>query len=204
MKQEWDKLEVGLKTKIKNQNTYIEVSSSLNPPATIEQVKLFENKLKLRLPSDFKESVLVHDGVSRPTKGSENFWLILDVVDDNPVGIYLDSLKTNYETWESYCEDKIGYEDEEYEEKGPFAEPNSGIQNVVWDKHWIPISNLMGELYCIDLNPTPQGKVGQIIKVGSGTSTVSDDWHRVVGKSFIDIFIRGSKKYLDIISKQKS
>lgn len=179
MKQEWENLE----SLIKHKNDYMEILSSLNKPCSEEQIKLFEHQVKLKLPEDFKESLLVHNGLT----GSKHdyFWL-----KDKETDWYLLNTTDMFHHWD----ENIYFRDEDYEP--PFTLKDSGIRNVVWDKKWLPIAeDRNGTFCCIDMNPGPGGTTGQVFKLGDGDG----DYHELLAKNFMEFFVNGYKEFLKLL-----
>ena len=49
--------------------------------------------------------------------------------------------------------------------------PDKGIRDDWWNPGWVPFAdNGMGDLFCVDLAPTPAGTAGQVITMNHETS----------------------------------
>lgn len=65
MKHEWERFLNLLKLATRNHDNYMEVISNLNPGCTDVQIKLLEKSLDVKLPKDFSESLMIHNGQSK-------------------------------------------------------------------------------------------------------------------------------------------
>lgn len=136
-----------------------EYLEALQPPATGDQIRSVEAAIGARLPDSFVESVRVHDG-QRGEMGLVPPWHLL------PLAEVL-------QTWTMLK----GFRDD-----GTFdpildrtVEPDPGVRQTWWDEGWLPFADDMAaNLLCLDLNPTPEGRVGQVI------TYFRDDGHRRV------------------------
>lgn len=118
------------------------------PEATIRAA---ETAMGLELPEDVRESYLIHDGSRR---GS--FLILFERG-------YLLSLTANEESepvveaWKAMCEIAAEYGDVAGEITGP-------IRNTFWSPRWVPLTcDWESHAVCIDLDPAPGGRVGQVI-----------------------------------------
>jgi cell wall assembly regulator SMI1 len=146
-----------------------ELHEALNPPANNTELAQLEKVLGTRLTDDFKESWRIHNG-NGDTEGS----LIppLDAPDDvygnstTPGGCYLmpcTEIVQEWQNWKGFVD--IG------EFANQVSRPDKGIQNAWWHLGWIPFaSNGGGDSICLDLAPTHEGTVGQVITMNHETS----------------------------------
>jgi cell wall assembly regulator SMI1 len=133
----------------------------LNKPATAKGVAAAEKLMGVEFPEDVRASYLLHDGQvgAAPIMGE---WQLL-------------SLKVMKSRWkmlkESYDEGK--FEESRVKPKGP-------VKAEWWNPKWVPVAyNGAGDLYCVDLDPAPKGKAGQLVSFWH-----VDDRREVVAKSF--------------------
>lgn len=152
-----------------------EMLTTLNEPATEEEILAIEGKLKLQLPASFKESLRIHNGES-------DGWpcrIFADYGEYLPTPMIL-------ETWDSYH--KISLELDEVVDALEIERLKADgiiqvvgfVRPVMFDDAWVPFAVCNGDIFwAIDLNPAEGGIPGQIIEVDwEGTS------HKVIADSF--------------------
>lgn len=140
MKQQWERLEAWLKA---NNPALL---ADLNPPATDAEIRELEQKLGVTLPADFVECLKVHNG----QKGGAD-WLFS--------GLEFLSSRRILDEW-AIWKDLLDGGDFD----GAEAEPGAGIKPVWWSPKWIPFTyNGAGDHLCLDLDPSSQGRSGQVI-----------------------------------------
>jgi cell wall assembly regulator SMI1 len=145
------------------------VAAGLAGPALPEAIAWAEVSLSSRLPSPYRESVLVHDG-----EGLHEVWLF--------GAQSLLPLAHVVAQWQWLSQlppiDVDGVE-------GAFPEK---LDEAAWPSRWIPFAyDGAGGYLHIDLAPSPQGRVGQILQ------TTSDAEYRLVApdfESFLAIFLQ--------------
>ncbi len=114
----------------------------LGAGAAAADITAVETHLGLSFPEELKASLMRHNGVDNWTKGE-----LLSV----------DRIKSEWSCWaglvdDGTFDDNVGEED------------NDCIQKCWFNKSWIPIdADGGGNGACLDLNPGPDGTVGQII-----------------------------------------
>ena len=123
--------------------------NQINKPASIKELDKFQGQLGIELPADFCEFYKL-------VNGAEYVGIFLA---DNNLTFDPMTLKEIYRT----RRDLNGLL-----KTGDFddGEPQSaqGIADVWWNTNWIPFGeNGGGDYCCIDLAPTDQGHVGQVI-----------------------------------------
>jgi cell wall assembly regulator SMI1 len=124
---------------------------SLAKGATADQLRKLEAQLGVRLPEDFKESCLIHDGQKEEC----------DLIPDGFGTYYLLRLKEIPKEWNLWNQlNDAG------EFKDQAAEPDPGVADAWWQRGWMPFaSNGGGDHFCLDFAPAKGGKVGQVIKM---------------------------------------
>jgi cell wall assembly regulator SMI1/ankyrin repeat protein len=136
------------------------LKKTLNRPADDKQIARLEKAVGTKLPADFKESCQIHNG----QKHSEGD-LILPLVEGDE-GYFLLSCADSAGEWQCW---------KELADSGEFANkesgPDIGIQDTWWHPGWVPIaSNGGGDSICLDLAPTEEGRVGQVITMNHETA----------------------------------
>lgn len=80
------------------------------------------------------------------------------------------------------------------------SEPDDGIRNDWWNPGWIPITqNAAGDHLCLDLAPTPEGDVGQIIPLWHDTPERTLE--AVSFEEWVTAFADGLERGLYVYSK---
>lgn len=140
-----------------------DILDSLNPGATQEAISDAETTLGMgSLPTDFVQSWMIHDGQNwehRPQLVAGSF------------GTYaLMPLPHILEHWVTWTELLSSGTFEEVQ-----AVPTGPVRADWWNERWVPIGvNAVGDMVCLDLDPPPNGTLGQVIEV------LHDEENRVV------------------------
>lgn len=125
---------------------------TLSGPATIQQIDNVSSQLDLQLPEDFYEFYQIFDGAeSSGIFPSYDAW--------NEMAFSPMSLDQIVRTWQMQRQLLDG---------GDFAglevRPDDGVVSEWWNVNWVPFAdNGGGDYYCVDVAPTSNGTVGQII-----------------------------------------
>lgn len=100
----------------------------------------------------------------------------------------------DYNVWMELVTTNEFVEDEDQVENPGRIENDPKIKYRWYDEGWIPICIDNGDCICIDLNPSPQGKVGQVIKM-------YHDWGRreVLADSFNEFI--SSAEYIESVDR---
>ncbi|GMG21627.1 unnamed protein product [Ambrosiozyma monospora] len=141
---------------------------SLGPPITTEELQELETELGVRLPADYKESLLVHNGGGYPLfEFSECYMDHKNVIGE-------------WELMMDVLED-IGSDDcDGCDFENDFPE----IRDVFWSSKWIPFTaDGGGQSFFIDLDPTSVGNVGQV-----GSYDHESGVDMFLGKNFHEFF----------------
>ena len=131
-----------------------EIINKLQPGATDEAIAQAEKLLEIEFPEDVKASYRIHNGQDRKKSGIFQGWSFLS----------LEEIIKEWESWKRLLDD--GTFDEEEEEGTYYGCASDGLirTDMWWNPKWIPITaELGGDNYCLDLDPAPEGQVGQII-----------------------------------------
>ncbi len=171
MKVIWEKIKQEL-SKIS-----LEISQSLEKPATQSEIYNLEKELKVSLPNSFKEYLQVFNG-----QNHNNYTITF--VGYNcllPIG---EIIKT-YNILDIFFDDSSE------------LKTSNKIQSKIWDKNWIPFADYEANTKLIlDLNPGKSGN-GQILQIWSGQDLENDNV--VVADSFEQF----SKRILNDIKNNK-
>ncbi|GMG38307.1 unnamed protein product [Ambrosiozyma monospora] len=141
--------------------------NSLGPPIRTEELQELETKLGVKLPADYKESLLLHNGT---------------------IGEYFPFLETHHcichkeviSEWECMVSLSKQFENDDLD----FTSDLPEFRDVYWSSKWIPFAvDGDGQSYFIDLDPTSVGNVGQL---GSFDNELGIE--RLLGKSFQEFF----------------
>lgn len=160
IKQHWEKLEAYLKA-----NNPV-LLADLNPPAKDSEIRNLEAHLGVALPADFTECLKVHNG----QKGDAD-WLFN--------GLEFLSTHRIQKEWDIWNNLLNGGDFD-----GDQSVPASGVRADWWNPKWIPFTyNGGGDHLCLDLNPTSEGQVGQIIALWH-----DDDARQMESSSFTQWF----------------
>lgn len=139
MKNIWTRIDSWL------ENNAVAILNDLQSGATEEEIKIAESFLGVEFTQDVRDSFQIHNGQF----GNKSFlepWQFLS----------LDGIMVDWKIWKELLD------------AGDFdnarSEPNVGIRSDWWNPRWIPLTyDGCGNHHCLDLDPTPSGKVGQII-----------------------------------------
>ncbi len=150
MEQTWKKFEEWL-----SQN-WPEGLSSLNPPATDEQIAQLEAQLEAKLPADYIACLKVHNGQSGYAS-----------VFDGMEFLSCEEVVSQWKVWKELLDGG--------DFKDICSAPDEEIKNDWWNPKWIPFThNGGGDHLCLDLDPSSSGTVGQIITM----------WHDMEAREF--------------------
>ncbi len=139
-----------------------QVLEMLQPGASEEEIRETEKFLSVEFPDEVKDSYRIHNGLSSRNVGFIN-------------GLEFLSLARMREEWTVWKDllDSGSFEDWE-------SEPEKKVRTDWWNPKWIPLTSDWGGNYeCLDLDPTEEGDVGQIISMWH-----DDGERRVLADSF--------------------
>lgn len=154
-----------------------EILNDLNTLGKPRELENFEKHLDVTLPVDFKESFFKHDGQKMDSSALFGDWYLL------PVAEIENRWEILKELW-----DEGDFEDTS-------VKPDPQVKSQWWEPKWIPIThNGAGDLHCLDLDPSPQGKYGQVILFEHMNET-----RKCVAPSFKDFL----QKFVDDIESGK-
>lgn len=135
------------------------IYTTVNPPATEEEITLLERTLNVKLPGHFRSYLSTWNGQQEqvPFIGYNSFLSIPDII----------------ETWSMMNE---LFEDEEEAD----GVDEDRIKPLIWSKKWIPFTDFEASSRLIlDLDPGKNGISGQIFKYHPGMS-----YQEVIANSF--------------------
>lgn len=169
------------------QERYPSLFASLNPPATVDQLDAFEKTTRLNLPTDVRDSYLLHDGCTGVGGYGEG---------DGPLlfcGYRWATLSEARERWQEYYDvdpydelDDSAYSYTEAELPDCWAADKVRPWNMVFSPRWFPIGRRGNDSHggwFIDLLPGPKGHHGQLIEKLTGATSL------VVTSSFADYLV---------------
>lgn len=146
MRDIWDRIHQGLLVHAP------EIVSLLQPGALVEEIRNTEAILGVAFPQDVRESYQIHNGMSR----LQSFRY------DWPEFYSLREIVIQWDCWKNLLESG-----EFFEEK---STPKGPIKTDWWNIKWIPLwGNRGGDHCCLDLDPPPEGQLGQMITM----------WHEI-------------------------
>jgi cell wall assembly regulator SMI1 len=125
-----------------------QVLDTLQAGASEEEIRETEKFLSVEFPAEVKDSYRIRNGQSRGDVGFIN-------------GLEFLSLARMREEWAVWKDllDSGGFE-------GFESEPEKQVRTDWWNPKWIPLTSDWGGNYeCLDLAPTEEGEVGQIISM---------------------------------------
>lgn len=126
----------------------VDLDETFNPAAGEHEIFDAEAKLKVKLPDDFVEFYMIHNGQ--------------DEMSDNIIyGEEFLSLNRIIAEWKIW---KQLFDSKKFEKLN--SNPDKGVKNYWWNPLWIPFTyDGSGNYYCIDLDPDTNGIYGQVIRV---------------------------------------
>ena len=146
------------------------VDQMLLPPASIGEISEIEATAGTLLPTDYRESLLVHSGTS--------YWAWLwDAV----------ALNTPAQVVEEWEQLRLLAEHPRNRFVGLQAEP--GVRSDMFHPHWIPVAADNGIPICLDLAPAKGGCVGQVILVDW-----EDERTKIIAPNFLGFLLSGLAK----------
>lgn len=129
-----------------------QIKASLNNGIEQKDIEHLENVIGIKLPLDFLEFYKIHNGQDSSSEGLINAEELLSferIIDEWSIWKDLLDKKTFQENGSSFTSD-----------------PDKGIKNDWWNPLWIPITyDGSGNHFCLDLDPTDEGKYGQVIRM---------------------------------------
>jgi cell wall assembly regulator SMI1 len=112
-------------------------AAAQHPPATADAILAAEQEIGLRFPADVVQSLLRHDGQPRDSTEFPGYPLL--------------SVAEIVETWQMMVEVAEDLGDEGSDDS----------DDRWWHRAWLPVSELNGSLYVVDLRPGPgYGRLG--------------------------------------------
>lgn len=156
----------------------------LNKPITPQELTEAQKKIGIRYPQEFLELVKIHNGSDNDASffGAWNF----------------EDVKSLAGTWEflnDNLEDSWGDFTEEDHQK---VQAGPGVKKLWYNKRWIPVlNNSSGDSVCIDYDPAPGGKLGQVIIFWH-----DDNERKVVAPTFYDFFRTMCEQWIVELKKE--
>lgn len=139
-----------------------DLSNTFQTGASDEELTSFEEKNNITLPIDFKAFYKTHNGQNSGDFGLTDMGEILN----------LQGIEREWNIWKKLKDENVFSDNS--------AKCATGIQNTWYDKLWIPFTaDGNGNHYCIDLNPTNEGTLGQVISLWTDYSS-----RKIIATSF--------------------
>jgi cell wall assembly regulator SMI1 len=141
----WGRIEAVLRA------TAPELHARLAPGAAAEDLAAAQSALGWELPDDLRESYTIHDGSGEASVVPHDWrWGT-----GCPLLSLADAVRDRH-MWVSWL-DGGSFE-------GRAASPRGPIRPVWWNRRWLPVTwDGGGDHLCIDLDPAPGGRPGQVI-----------------------------------------
>jgi cell wall assembly regulator SMI1 len=163
MKELWERLEMWLMVQ------YPEFLDSLNDGATDDMILDAEKKMGIRFPIEFVESLKIHNG--------QKYDFYPGLIGGHSL-LTLDDIVAEWQMWTNEL-DKGVFNDSEKLNFNSYRVKT----DQWWRSRWIPIALRRYDSYCLDLDPSLEGSLGQIIEF-------LDEYAKreLVGNSFKECF----------------
>ncbi len=159
----WDRIERWLAA------NFLKAFETLRPPASVEALDALEARVGRTLPADFRASYLIHDGQDDYGMGVLFGTPLMPIIEDHD-GIHWQYEHRVEHKWEGL---------QAYEFDWTFYPPGA-IREALSGPGWVPFYWAGGRDYLgIDLDPGPNGVVGQVIPFG-----VEAEFRPVLAPSF--------------------
>lgn len=176
MQEIWERIEAWLAI-----NAH-EILKDLQPGATNTQIKQLEALLGIELPEDFKASYLIHNGQFGNVGGLFNCNEFLS----------LERIQDEWQCWKDLLDASEFIDAQSYSD--------GSIRNNWWNSLWIPLTyDGSGNHDCLDLAPTPDGNLGQIISMEHDAAN-----RQVLAKSYkewLEAFANALESEMYVLSK---
>lgn len=149
------------------QFNYPKIAYSLRPPASDAELDELEELVGVELPGQFRQLYKLANGQT------EDCALFPDGYELMPISTIQSTWKMLKNMYDSHYEMSL-----ERDEDGP-------VRSIWWHPRWIPFAfQVSGDHYCLDMYPSSEGHVGQVIEF------IHDDEPRpILGRSVGD-FLR--------------
>jgi cell wall assembly regulator SMI1 len=144
MKELWKRLETWLVVH------YPELIDSLNNGATDDMIFDAEEKMGIRFPNDFVESLKIHNGQK------DDFYPGL--IGGHQL-LSVDEIVAEWQMWTNQLDKGVFYDWDELN-----FNTNKVKTDQWWRTKWIPIACRRNDNYCLDLDPSADGNQGQVIE----------------------------------------
>ncbi len=140
----------------------------LNAPAEGRDIAHLEKTVGISLPKDFSAALKLGNGQNGNIPG----------IFDGHRFLCIDEILSDWNVLKMLSEEG-DFDDER-------SRPESGIKKRWWNPHWIPFTNNgFGDHFCLDMDPSSEGALGQVIFVwhdAPGRSLVSNDFSAWLSK----------------------
>jgi len=128
------------------------IRQPISGPATEAEILATEDAIGFPFPQDLRSSYLLHN----PKWCELGFFPSSPAVHGSFCLTPIEEILSNWQPWQELID--MGDFD------GQTSAPDRGIRNDWWCKEWIPVAgNDAGDHICVDLSPTEEGTLGQVI-----------------------------------------
>ena len=122
--------------------------NNLNPGASETELVELAELIGAELPADFQAFYRIHNGQDVNGSGLFAGEELLSVA----------RMRDEWTVWNGLLKEGI------FEEGAPTSDP--GVRNNWWNPKWLPLTyNGAGDHCCLDLDPAPDGTIGQVIRM---------------------------------------
>ena len=147
MEEIWKRIEAWLRANAP------EILGDLRPGASDDDLRRAEKTLGAALPETLAASYRIHDGARGGAAPLVGPWRLLS----------LEDVTKEWEGQQRFSQEQSDL-DEERDDQDDETEPAPGVREGWWRGGWVPVaSNSSGDFVCVDLDPAPGGKRGQVI-----------------------------------------
>ena len=152
------------------------VLKSLRPGASERSLQTLEKRLGFPLPADLRQSLAIHDGqlpkLKYPAgKGGRLGWAWFF---DSEHLLPVEGITRFWTSMNDLAKDDLF---DVWRGAWPGLRKDSQIRHAsYWNPKWIPITNAEGDGFCVDMDPSPRGNLGQVFYFCRG-----DHWPRADG-----------------------
>lgn len=153
-----------------------ELLGALHGPVASEGWRTFEQTTALTLPAEARASFAVHDGQDKDAPPVFGSWWLL-------------SLEISTQVWSELRQTQVVLD-----RADPAIETAGAVRKRYWNPRWIPVLyDGAGNFLCLDLDPAPGGRRGQIVWFQKGKrrrEVVAPSWEAWLTR-FADDLERG-------------
>lgn len=159
MQRLWKRVETQLRIEAEFEKMPAEAAlRDFQPGATEEELQTVETALGVVFPEEVKASYRIHNGK-------------MVIGDPGQRLRRLCSLQEMVRTWEMMKKYASGEKVQRTDDWLTWEGQPIRVRMETWNVNWIPLLEADGDLFCLDLAPTPHGQMGQIIESDAENGT---------------------------------